>query len=54
MIVSYFNLIAVVLIYNLFNTTTDNIHLDIMIDQIKWISTLFEKCGAQIEAKGIF
>lgn len=54
MIISYFNIVAVVLIYNLFNKMTDDIHLDIMIEQIIWIRTLFEKCGAQIETKGIF
>lgn len=31
---------------------TENIHLDIIIDQLNWIVTLFKKCGAQIEAKG--
>jgi len=31
---------------------TEAIHLDEIINQISWISTLFKKCGAQIEVQG--
>lgn len=33
---------------------SNDVHLDTVIDQIGWISTLFKKCGAQIETKGNF
>lgn len=54
MILSYFNILAVVIIYNLYENTFKDVHLNIVIDQVNWISTLFKKCGAQIETKGKF
>lgn len=52
MILSYSNILAVALIYNLSKNKTEDIHLNIIINQISWISTLFKKCGAQIEVEG--
>lgn len=52
MILSYFNILAVALVYNLFTNMTEDIHLNVIIDQIRWMCLLFKKCGAQIEAKG--
>lgn len=52
MVLSYFNILAITLIYNFAKNKTEYIHLDTIIDQINWISTLFKKCGAQIEANG--
>jgi len=52
MILSYFNILAVALIYNLSKNKTEEIHLDVIINQIRWISKLFKKCGAQIEVQG--
>jgi len=52
MILSYFNILSVALIYNLSKNMTEAIHLDEIINQISWISTLFKKCGAQIEVQG--
>lgn len=52
MILSYFNILAIALVYNLFTNMTEDIHLDTLVDQIKWMCLLFKKCGAQIEAKG--
>lgn len=54
MVLSYFNILAVTLIYNVSKNKTDDVHLDKIVDQISWISILFKKCGAQIEAKGNF
>lgn len=54
MVLSYFNILAVSLIYNISKNNTEDISLDKIIDQISWISILFKKCGAQIEAKGNF
>lgn len=54
MILSYFNILAVALIYNLSKNITEGIHLSIIIDQISWMSKLFKKCGAQIETRGNF
>lgn len=55
MILSYFNILAVTLIYNLSKNMTElYVHLDIITEQINWISILFKKCGAQIETKGKF
>lgn len=54
MILSYSNILAVALVYNLFKNMTKDVHLDIIIDQINWISILFKKCGAQIETKGLY
>lgn len=51
MILSYSNILAVALIYNLSKNKTEDIHLNIIINQIRWISTLFKKCGAQIEVE---
>lgn len=31
---------------------TEAIHLDVIINQVSWISALFKKCGAQIEVQG--
>ncbi|XP_060857362.1 dihydroxyacetone phosphate acyltransferase isoform X1 [Metopolophium dirhodum] len=53
MILSYFNILSVALIYNLSKNMTEAIHLDEIINQISWISTLFKKCGAQIEVQDI-
>ncbi|XP_060848160.1 dihydroxyacetone phosphate acyltransferase isoform X2 [Rhopalosiphum padi] len=53
MILSYFNILAVALIYNLSKNKTEEIHLDIIINQIRWISKLFKKCGAQIEVQDV-
>lgn len=53
MILSYSNILAVALIYNLSKNKTEDIHLNIIINQISWISTLFKKCGAQIEVEAI-
>lgn len=52
MILSYFNILAVALLYNLSKNKCEDIHFDVAIDQITWISKLFKKCGAQIEARG--
>jgi len=52
MILSYSNILAVILVYNLFQNATQTVHLDTVIDQISWISILFKKCGAKIETKG--
>lgn len=52
MILSYFNILAVALIYNLSKNMTEDIHLDIIMNQVCWISALFKKCGAQIEVPG--
>uniref|UniRef100_A0A2S2Q7I6 Dihydroxyacetone phosphate acyltransferase n=1 Tax=Sipha flava TaxID=143950 RepID=A0A2S2Q7I6_9HEMI len=51
MVLSYFNILAVALLYNISKNNTNDIPLDKIIDQISWISLLFKKCGAQIEAK---
>lgn len=53
MILSYFNILAVALIYNLSKNMTEDIHLDKLINQIIWISKLFKKCGAQIEVRDV-
>ncbi|XP_022163060.1 dihydroxyacetone phosphate acyltransferase isoform X1 [Myzus persicae] len=53
MILSYFNILSVALIYNLSKNMTEAIHLDVIINQVSWISALFKKCGAQIEVQGI-
>uniref|UniRef100_A0A2H8TI04 Dihydroxyacetone phosphate acyltransferase n=1 Tax=Melanaphis sacchari TaxID=742174 RepID=A0A2H8TI04_9HEMI len=53
MILSYFNILAVALIYNLSKNNTEDIHLDKVTYQISWISKLFKKCGAQIEVQDI-
>lgn len=52
MILSYSNILAVALVYNISMNMTEDIHLDIIIDQIRWICILFKKFGAQIETKG--
>lgn len=52
MILSYFNILAVVLLYNLSKSVTEGIHLSIIIDQINLMSNLLKKCGAQIETRG--
>lgn len=54
MVLSYSNILAITLIYNLFKNKTECVHLDTIIEQINWISTFFKKCGAQIEANGKF
>ncbi|VVC29514.1 Hypothetical protein CINCED_3A006445 [Cinara cedri] len=51
MILSYFNILAVALAYNYFRNKTYVIHIDVMVIQIKWISELLRKCGAEIEAE---
>jgi len=53
MVLSYSNILAVALMYNLSKNVFKDIHLNVLVDQIKWISILFKKCGAQIEVKGI-
>jgi len=52
MILSYFNILAVALIYNLSKNLTEDVDFDIIIKQISWIGTLFKKCGSQIEVQG--
>jgi len=54
MILSYFNILAVTLTYNVYKNMTEWVHLDIITDQIGWISVFFKKCGARIETKGKF
>ncbi|XP_050438343.1 dihydroxyacetone phosphate acyltransferase isoform X2 [Adelges cooleyi] len=49
MVLSYVNILAVALNYNLSRHSIKTVQLDIVVNQINWIKNLLRKCGARIE-----